>query len=53
MKQALISLFRVFGGGVRAEAASLRQVALPELSVSEMRKVSGGAIETCGPRGSW
>ncbi len=52
MKQALVSLMRAVVGA-RSAAGGRQQVALPELTATELRSVSGGANEACGPKGTW
>ncbi|MBK7617365.1 MAG: hypothetical protein IPJ08_23985 [Burkholderiales bacterium] len=49
MKQALISLIRTV---VRARSEAIAP-ALPELTDAELRKVCGGALDYCGPKGTW
>lgn len=53
MKQALISLFRTVVGA-RSESAEQQRVVMQEVSVAELRQVSGGVGGLdAGPRGGW
>jgi hypothetical protein len=50
MKHALATLIRTV---IRARDQRVTSAQLPELTVAQLRQVSGGADSTSSPRGTW